>query len=155
MSTFALSRRPLILHGGFASSFQEGCRIKPLNENKATNHAIHVRAGNGLMISGGDSRRVALSQRVRIKCGSESIRSRNAGDVSERGSLKRLKRGRERESPEGSFSAVDGMSSEILYLLDPAQGVCILEGNISRCVEGKRRWLRLRPGGSTHPLPGP
>jgi hypothetical protein len=27
---------------------------------------------------------------------------------------------------------MNDMSSEILYLLDPAQGVCMLEGNISR-----------------------
>ena len=31
------------------------------------------------------------------------------------------------------------MSSEILYLLDPAQGLCIPEGNTSRRVIGKLR----------------
>jgi hypothetical protein len=33
---------------------------------------------------------------------------------------------------------VNGMSSEILYLLDSAHGLCIPEGNISRRVSGKR-----------------
>ncbi|MFB3106243.1 MAG: hypothetical protein ACE1ZA_15165 [Pseudomonadales bacterium] len=31
------------------------------------------------------------------------------------------------------------MSSEILYLLDPAHGLCIPEGNTSRRVTGKLR----------------
>ena len=34
---------------------------------------------------------------------------------------------------------MNGNSSEILYLLDPAHGLCIPEGNTSRCVIGKRR----------------
>ncbi len=34
---------------------------------------------------------------------------------------------------------MNGMSSEILYLLDPAQGLCMLEGNTSRRVIGKLR----------------
>jgi hypothetical protein len=46
------------------------------------------------------------------------------------------------------------MSSEILYLLESAHGVCMLEGNISHRVKGIRRCLGLRPGGSIHPLPG-
>ena len=34
---------------------------------------------------------------------------------------------------------MNGMSSEILYLLVPAQGLCMPEGNTSRRVIGKLR----------------
>jgi hypothetical protein len=34
---------------------------------------------------------------------------------------------------------VNGKSSEILYLLDPAQGLCIPQGNTSRRVNGELR----------------
>ena len=44
--------------------------------------------------------------------------------------LKRTQKGSEGESTGGGLSAVNGMSSEILYLLDPAQGLFMLEGNI-------------------------
>ena len=37
----------------------------------------------------------------------------------------------------GGPAAVNGMSSEILYLLDPAQGLCMLEGNTSGRAIGK------------------
>ena len=33
---------------------------------------------------------------------------------------------------------MNDMSSEILYVLDPAQSVCMLEGNISRHIAGIR-----------------
>jgi hypothetical protein len=43
---------------------------------------------------------------------------------------------------------MNDMSSEILYLLDPGQGLCMLEGNISRrdmasCERrlGQRDWI--------------
>ena len=39
----------------------------------------------------------------------------------------------------GGPAAVNGISSEILYLLDPAQGLFTLEGNISRRAIGKLR----------------
>jgi hypothetical protein len=71
------------------------------------------------------------------------------------GDAKRTQKGSEGESTGSGLPAVNDMSFEILYLLDPAQGVCMLEGNISRRVEGIWRSLRLRPGGSIHPLPGP
>ena len=54
--------------------------------------------------------------------------------------LKRAQKGSEGESTEGGLSAVNDMSSEILYLLDPAQGVCMLEGNISRRDIHKLHW---------------
>ena len=47
------------------------------------------------------------------------------------GSLKRTQKGSEGESTGSGLSAVNDMSSEILYLLDSAQGLCMLEGNIS------------------------
>lgn len=47
------------------------------------------------------------------------------------------------------------MSSEVFYLLDPTLGVSMLEGKISCHVDGIRRSLRLRSGGSINPLPGP
>ena len=48
------------------------------------------------------------------------------------GSLKRTQKGSEGESTGSGLSAVNDMSSEILYLLDSAQGLCMLEGNIPR-----------------------
>jgi len=57
--------------------------------------------------------------------------------------LKRTQKGSEDESTVGGPAAVNGMSSEILYLLDPAQGLCMLEGNISgRILASSQR----RPG---------
>ena len=53
--------------------------------------------------------------------------------------LKRTQKGSEDESTVGGPAAVNGMSSEILYLLDPAQGLCMLEGNTSRRDIGKLR----------------
>jgi len=50
------------------------------------------------------------------------------------GILKRTQKGSEGESTGSGLSAVNDMSSEILYLLDPAQGLCMLEGNIFHCV---------------------
>ncbi len=66
--------------------------------------------------------------------------------------LKRTQKGSEDESTAGGPAAVNGMSSEILYLLDSAQGLCMLEGNTSRCVIGKQREeTRSRsPIGATH-----
>ena len=48
--------------------------------------------------------------------------------------LKRTQKGSEGEPTGSGLSAVNDMSSEILYLLDPAQGLFMLEGNISRRV---------------------
>lgn len=53
--------------------------------------------------------------------------------------MKRTQKDSEGESTGGGPSAVNDMSSEILYLLDPAQGLCMLEGNISRRIIGKLR----------------
>ena len=50
------------------------------------------------------------------------------------GSLKRTQKGSEGESTGGGLPAVNDMSSEILYLSDSAQGLCMLEGNTSRRV---------------------
>ena len=61
-----------------------------------------------------------------MECCSESIRSREAVMLAtlRSGSLKRAQKGSEGESTGSGLSAVNDMSSEILYLLDPAQGVC-------------------------------
>ena len=53
--------------------------------------------------------------------------------------LKRTQKGCEDEPTGCGHSAVNGMSSENLYLLDAAQGLCMLEGNTSRRVTGKLR----------------
>ncbi len=53
--------------------------------------------------------------------------------------LKRTQKGSEDEPTVGGPAAVNGMSSEILYLLDSAQGLCMPEGNTSRHVTGKLR----------------
>ena len=58
--------------------------------------------------------------------------------------LKRTQKGSEGEPTGCGHSAVNGMSSEILYLLDSAQGLCMLEGNVSGRVDGK---LREEPRG--------
>ena len=50
------------------------------------------------------------------------------------GILKRTQKGSEGESTGSGLSAVNDMSSEILYLLDPAQGLFTLEGNICACA---------------------
>ena len=50
------------------------------------------------------------------------------------GTSKRTQKGQEGESTESGLSAVNDMSSEILSLLDSAQGVCMLENNISHRV---------------------
>ena len=66
--------------------------------------------------------------------------------------LKRTQKGSEGEPTGCGPAAVNGMSSEILYLLDPAHGLCIPEGNISRRVTGKlREETRSRsPARATH-----
>ena len=51
--------------------------------------------------------------------------------------LKRTQKGSEGEPTGSGLSAVNDMSSEILYLLDPAQGLFTLEGNISGRVLAK------------------
>ena len=51
--------------------------------------------------------------------------------------LKRTQKGSEGEPTGSGLSAVNDMSSEILYLLDPAQGLCMPEGDISGRVFGK------------------
>ena len=53
--------------------------------------------------------------------------------------LKRTQKGREDERTACGHAAVNGMSSENLYLLDSAQGLCMPEGNTSRRAIGKRR----------------
>ena len=53
--------------------------------------------------------------------------------------LKRTQKGSEGEPTGCSHSAVNGMSSEILYLLDSAQGLFTPEGNTSRRGMGKLR----------------
>ena len=53
------------------------------------------------------------------------------------GILKRTQKGSEGESTGSGLSAMNDMSSEILYLLDPAQGLFMLEGNISGRANGK------------------
>ena len=47
---------------------------------------------------------------------------------------------------------MNGMSSEILYLLDSAQGLCMPQGNTSRRVTGKLReeTRSPRPVRATH-----
>ena len=52
--------------------------------------------------------------------------------------LKRTQKGSEGESTGSGLSAMNDMSSEILYLLDPAQGLFMLEGNIARGVLASR-----------------
>ena len=53
--------------------------------------------------------------------------------------LKRTQKAREDELTVGRPAALNGCSSEILYLLDSAQGLCIPEGNINRCIKGEWR----------------
>jgi len=53
--------------------------------------------------------------------------------------LKRTQKEDEDEWIAGGPAAVNGMSSEILYLLDSAHGLCMPEGNTSRRVIGKLR----------------
>ena len=53
------------------------------------------------------------------------------------GWLKRIQRGSEDERIAGGPAAVNGNSSEILYLLDPAQGLCMPQGNIACSAIGK------------------
>jgi len=52
-------------------------------------------------------------------------------------------KGSEGEPIGSGLSAVNGMSPEILYLLDPAQGLFTLEGNTSRRVMAS---CEKRPG---------
>ena len=56
------------------------------------------------------------------------------------GILKRTQKGSEGESTGSGLSAVNDMSSEILYLLDPAQGLFMLEGNTAM----PRHWQAIR-----------
>ena len=65
--------------------------------------------------------------------------------------LKRTQKAGEDELTVGGPAAMNGISPEILYLLDPAQGLCIPEGNIVCSVNGKlqtksrgRRPIRVR-----------
>ncbi len=53
--------------------------------------------------------------------------------------LKRTQKGSEGEPTGCGYPAVNGMSPEILYLSDSAQGLCILEGNTARRASGKLR----------------
>ena len=64
--------------------------------------------------------------------------------------LKRIQRGSEDEWIAGGPAAVNGMSSEILYLLDSAQGLFMPQGNTSRRVIGKLR--RGDPESAPHSL---
>jgi len=68
--------------------------------------------------------------------------------------LKRTQKGSEGEPTGCGHSAVNGQSSEMLYLLDPAQGMCMPEGNTPRRVIGKlREETRSRsPARATHSL---
>ena len=52
-------------------------------------------------------------------------------------SLKRTQKGSEDERIGGGPSTVNGNSSEILYLLDPAQGLCMPQGNTSHRIIGE------------------
>lgn len=52
--------------------------------------------------------------------------------------LKRTQKGREDELTVGGPAAMNGCSSEILYLLDPAQGLFTPQGNIVGRVNGER-----------------
>jgi len=69
-------------------------------------------------------------------------------------SLKRTQKGCEDESTVGGPAAMNGFSSEILYLSDPAQGLCIPEGNITCRVNGERQeeTRSLWPVRTTHSL---
>ena len=61
--------------------------------------------------------------------------------------LKRTQKENEDEWTAGGPAAVNGISSEILYLLDSAQGLFTPEGNIGDRVIAKRlayRWLNRR-----------
>ena len=53
--------------------------------------------------------------------------------------LKRTQEGGEDDSTAGGPAAMNGSSSEILYLLDSAQGLFMPEGNTSRRALGKLR----------------
>ena len=53
--------------------------------------------------------------------------------------LKRTQKAREDELTVGGPAAMNGSSSEILYLLDSAQGLCIPECNIGRRIKGEWR----------------
>ena len=53
--------------------------------------------------------------------------------------LKRTQKGSEGEPTGCGHSAVNGMSPELVYLSDPAQGLFTLEGNTSRRAHGKLR----------------
>ena len=71
--------------------------------------------------------------------------------------LKRIQKGSEGELTVGGPAAVNGMSPEILYLLDPAQGRCMLVGNVARSVlascerrPGVARPLARSPARATH-----
>ena len=54
-------------------------------------------------------------------------------------SLKRTQKGSEDEWITGGPVTVNGISSEILYLLDSAQGLFMPQGNTSRRVIGEQR----------------
>ena len=68
--------------------------------------------------------------------------------------LKRTQKGNEGEPTGRGRLAVNGMSSEILYLLDPAQGLCMPEGNIvcSDIGELQRETRSRSPARVTHRL---
>jgi hypothetical protein len=98
------------------------------------NKWMNVRTGNDLMTSGWESRlgKCLPHAQYRVLQGAykDTVRSRI---------LKRTQKGNEGEPTGCGHSAVNGMSSEILYLLDPAQGLCMPEGNTLRRVIGKLR----------------
>ena len=66
--------------------------------------------------------------------------------------LKRKQKGSEDEWITGGPVTMNGNSSEILYLLDPAQGLCMPEGNTSRRVIGElhEETRSRRPIRATH-----
>jgi hypothetical protein len=66
--------------------------------------------------------------------------------------LKRTQKGCEDELTVGGPAAMNGCSSEILYLLDPAQGLFMPEGNTSFRVTGERyeETRSRRPIRTTH-----
>jgi len=68
--------------------------------------------------------------------------------------LKRTQKGCEDESTVGGPAAMNGISSEILYLSDPAQGLCNPESNIACRVNGERQGetRSLWPVRTTHSL---
>ena len=91
---------------------------------------------------------VSVSHAPRIECCRLRIRTLSVVVVC----LKHTQKGIEEEWTVGDPAAINGSSSEILYLLDPAQGLCIPEGNIVCSVQGKlqKKPRSRRPVRVTH-----